>query len=608
MFRRRPKPGLSRKIVAYYLLFCLIAVCWLAAGIVVTAHAVLDDQAASSCLTHLGRTSAAIEIHYLRRGAEGLDEQLSELQDKCRAASCFVVDRTGTVLAHTSAELVGKRAIDPEGSRTRWGDVTGVHYVGPEGRPVEEYRSPLVVRGKRLGELRIAVEQLSLWSTIQATASTAPIALLAPLALIGAGAFVLSRLSQGASDVDAALRQIARHPMGSNPQLATLRACDAVAVGWNRIVDHVQALERQGSQGSMVAVLEQAAQARGDSRFEEVLQRLSEGVAVTDADGRIAFANNAIAALLGADESEEGLTGASLEQTLAKTASILPTEELLSPGSRQRTVVCEVLQKTGDEERVVRVSRLPLGGDQTRGHVWSMRDVTQQKLTEQTRDRFIDTATHELRTPLSNIKAYAETLATSDHVNVELQKEFCNIINSEVTRLARFIDDLLSISSMEAGSLTIARQKVETERMFAEVLNKVEPLMQQKSIEFEANLPPKMPELQLDKDKIVAVIVNLLGNAAKYTPVGGRVSLKVKAEEGQLRVAVEDTGIGIAPEELDKVFDKFFRSDDPRVQAETGTGLGLSLAREIVRMHHGEISVESELNQGSKFVMSLPLN
>src|SRR5262249_26460505 len=106
-------------------------------------------------------------------------------------------------------------------------------------------------------------------------------------------------------------------------------------------------------------------------------------------------------------------------------------------------------------------SRLPLGGDDARGHVWSMRDVTQQKLTEQTRDRFIDTATHELRTPLANIKAYSETLATSEHVNVELQKEFCNIINSEVTRLARFIDDLLSISSMEVGSLTITRQKVE---------------------------------------------------------------------------------------------------------------------------------------------------
>jgi two-component system phosphate regulon sensor histidine kinase PhoR len=269
--------------------------------------------------------------------------------------------------------------------------------------------------------------------------------------------------------------------------------------------------------------------------------------------------------------------------------------------------VCELPQKGKDSERILRVARLPLGGDAGQGHVWSLRDVTQQKLAEQTRDRFIDTATHELRTPLANIKAYAETLASAEYIDVELQKEFCNIINSEVTRLARFIDDLLSISSMEAGALTVERQKVETDRLFAEVLAKVEPLMQKKEIQFEVELPPKMPELHLDKDKIIAVVVNVLGNAAKYTPNGGRVSLKVKCEEGRLRAAVQDTGVGIAEEELPKVFEKFFRSEDPRVQAEVGTGLGLSLAREVVRMHGGEITVESELNKGSTFTVSLPL-
>jgi signal transduction histidine kinase len=250
---------------------------------------------------------------------------------------------------------------------------------------------------------------------------------------------------------------------------------------------------------------------------------------------------------------------------------------------------------------------LPLSGAAAPRYVWSLRDVTQQKLAEQTRDRFIDTATHELRTPLTNIKAYAETLATAEMIDVELQKEFCNIINSEVTRLARFIDDLLSISSMEVGALSIDRQKVETERMFAEVLAKVEPHMQQKSIRFDVQLSAKLPELHLDKDKIIAVVVNIVGNAAKYTPDGGRVSLKVNAEDGHLRIAVEDTGVGIAAEEIPKVFEKFFRSDDPRVQAEVGSGLGLSLAREVVRMHGGEIVVESQLNQGSTFTILLPL-
>ena len=131
--------------------------------------------------------------------------------------------------------------------------------------------------------------------------------------------------------------------------------------------------------------------------------------------------------------------------------------------------------------------------------------------------------------------------------------------------------------------------------------------MKKKEIQFSIELPPKLPELHLDKDKIIAVLVNILGNAAKYTPDAGRISLKVKCEDGALRAAVQDTGVGIAKEELSKVFEKFFRSDDPRVQAEVGTGLGLSIAREVVRMHGGEIIVESELNKGSTFTVELPL-
>jgi len=223
------------------------------------------------------------------------------------------------------------------------------------------------------------------------------------------------------------------------------------------------------------------------------------------------------------------------------------------------------------------------------------------------RDQFIDTATHELRTPLSNIKAYSEMLATCDRIELEQQKEFCNTINSEVTRLARFVDDLLSISSMEVGSLSADRQNVDTTRLFEEVLAKVQPIMQQKEIQLEVRLPEKMGELKLDKEKIVAVLVNLLGNAAKYTPPGGHVSLKVKQEDDRLQIAVEDTGVGISPEELPMVFEKFFRSNDARVQAETGTGLGLSLAREVVRMHGGDISVESQLDKGSTFLVSIPL-
>jgi two-component system phosphate regulon sensor histidine kinase PhoR len=528
------------------------------------------------------------------------------LHGQCHALWCAVVGDDGKVRAHTSPELVGQLAEEPAGVRVQWGDVTRIEYSRGDQSKVHEYRSPLVVAGRRLGELRVALEEPTLWATIQSAAHMAPLTVLAPLAMVIGGAWILRGLARPVAEVESRLQQLARAPLDADIVVEPLTARDAVSLGWNRLIDEVRDLRRQASQGHLAATLEEAAQARCDARFEEVLQRLSDGVAVTDANGRIEFANLAVAALLGHDQPG-ALIGAALEERLLQTAGESERQELLSPAARRRTAVCELIQHTTDADRVLRVARLPLGADTARRFVWSLRDVTQQKLAEQTRDRFIDTATHELRTPLANIKAYAETLATSEYIDLELQKEFCNIINSEVTRLARFIDDLLSISSMEAGALMIDRQKVETERLFAEVIAKVEPLMQKKSIDFQVSLAPKMPELALDKDKIIAVVVNLLGNAAKYTPTGGRVSLKVKAEDGNLRIAVEDTGVGIAAEELPKVFEKFFRSEDPRVQAEVGSGLGLSLAREVVRMHGGEIIVESVLNQGSTFTISLPL-
>jgi PAS domain S-box-containing protein len=608
MIRSRPKLGLSRKIVAYYLCFCLVAVCWLAVGIVLTAHALVCDRAANTCLSRLGKASAAIEMHWLRRGAEGLDQILFELTSGCQASYASIIGTDAKTLAHTMPIMVGRTADEPVGKRRRWGDVSSVRYKNSAGRTIQEFRTPLSTHNRRIGELRVAVDEPSLWATVQATAPMAPIAILAPMALAIAGAYVMARMTRPVANIEQQLQEIAREPAGAELAIAPMPARDAATFGWNRLVDYANRGSGASAANNISAALSLAAQSRNDSRFEEILNRLSDGVAVTDAEGRIEFANQAVSALIGAKDEDVCLLGESLHQRLLERTKCSEGTELLVNGPSQRTTVCELAQSTDGAERVLRIARLPLADGGVPRHVWSLRDVTQQKLSDQTRDRFIDTATHELRTPLANIKAYAETLASTECIDVELQKEFCNIINSEVTRLARFIDDLLSISSMEVGALSIDRQKVETSRMFAEVLSKVEPLMQKKSIEFTTVLPPKMPELQLDKDKIVAVLVNVLGNAAKYTPAGGRVSLKVKIEDGHLTAAVEDSGLGISEEDVPRLFDKFFRSDDPRVQAETGSGLGLSLAQEVVRMHGGDIVVESVLNQGSTFAVSLPVN
>jgi signal transduction histidine kinase len=257
---------------------------------------------------------------------------------------------------------------------------------------------------------------------------------------------------------------------------------------------------------------------------------------------------------------------------------------------------------------ILRVARTPYVGDDglAAGHIWTIRDVTQQKLADEMRTQFVNSATHELRTPLANIKAYAETLALNDITDLENQKEFLNIINSEATRLARFVDELLNVSRMESGSLSLSRQLTDVARMLNEAVQKVRPQIEQKQQSFETVIPRKLPELEMDKDKVMAAIVNLLGNAAKYTPEGGRLALHVTCENGELKIAVEDTGIGIAADELPKIAGKFFRSEDPRVRDIPGSGLGLSLVQEVARLHGGNLSIHSELNKGSRFTLTLP--
>jgi two-component system phosphate regulon sensor histidine kinase PhoR len=192
-------------------------------------------------------------------------------------------------------------------------------------------------------------------------------------------------------------------------------------------------------------------------------------------------------------------------------------------------------------------------------------------------------------------------------IDVEQQKQFLNTINAEATRLGRFVDDLLSVSSMEIGSLSLNKQVTDLNRLLNEVLGKVRAQVDEKQLTFDTVLPDKLPEPMLDKDKISAVLMNLIGNAVKYTMPGGRVTLRVNVAEQNIEISVEDSGVGIAEHEVPRVFEKFFRSTDARVQEQTGTGLGLALAQEVVRLHGGRITVESELNKGSTFHVILPM-
>ena len=241
-------------------------------------------------------------------------------------------------------------------------------------------------------------------------------------------------------------------PSVESCELSAVNGMGAAARGWNRVVE---AASRRIGSGHAAAADPQSLEQGRQSRLDAVLNSIPDGVATTDADGRLTYTNLPMAAILGlkdvvgAGSDGERTERAARDDRAAWQArwKLAEADPLLAEENRDRPVVTELTREENGQRRVVRVARHPIcivGSSQHETHVWTIRDVTQQKLAEEMRDQFVDTATHELRTPLANIKAYAETLALADMIDVEQQKQFLNTINSEATRLARFVDDLLA--------------------------------------------------------------------------------------------------------------------------------------------------------------------
>jgi PAS domain S-box-containing protein len=612
MFAKNFQIRLPRRITAYFLLFGLAALVWLGIGAVYVASMVTDSRSESASLRSLGRGSDRITLAYLRNKAADLQPLLIEIRAQSGADYCAIVSPTGEYSAHSNGELKGKSADELGAETERWGEIHRVEYMNSSGVTIHEYRCPLKSGDQSFGTLRIGFARRDIWSYLRASAQFAPLAFFGPACCMVAGAVLLSRMVRPVADIEQQLHQVATSPSLESCQWREVPNVGAAAIGWNRVVHEKLAADQGMLQKRIRQSLEQGKQ----GQFDTVLNSIPDGIATTDANGRLTYSNMPMRVILGLKESaQEGGTAEpdgglpSMTDQLMYHWHLPETDPLLAEENRDRSVITEVTREEDGQRRIARVARFPVKGSQGKqdSHVWTIRDVTQQKLAEAMRDQFVDTATHELRTPLANIKAYAETLALADVIDIEQQKQFLNTINSEATRLARFVDDLLSVSSMELGSLSLNKTVTDLTRMLNEVLAKVRPQMEEKNLAFEVAFPEKMPEPEMDKDKIAAVLVNLLGNAVKYTPENGRVSFRVHTTDKQIELSVQDTGVGIASDEVAKVFDKFFRSQDPRVQEQTGTGLGLALANEVVRLHGGKIEVESEINKGSTFTVLLPL-
>ena len=247
-----------------------------------------------------------------------------------------------------------------------------------------------------------------------------------------------------------------------------------------------------------------------------------------------------------------------------------------------------------------------------RGFTKVARDITERKRAEEAlreadrkKDEFLAILSHELRNPIGAIRN-AVLLARTP--GMEEQVAWCHeVIDRQVGQLARLTDDLLDVSRIAQGKLELRRGPVELPALIARAAEAVGPLIERKRHELSVEIAPDIPRITADATRIEQVLINLLTNAAKYTEDGGRITIAAEVRGEEVVVRVRDTGVGIAPEMLPRIFNTFTQVEHSRSRSEGGLGIGLTLVRRLVELHGGTVSAASEPGRGSEFTLSLPV-
>ena len=279
-------------------------------------------------------------------------------------------------------------------------------------------------------------------------------------------------------------------------------------------------------------------------------------------------------------------------------------EELLA---LQRPQYLEAQKRAGNRE--LELFMTPFSAEQTPyGALVVIHDVTEQRKNEQMRREFVANVSHELRTPLTNIRSYAETIMDSgDEMPPALRGNFLGVIVSEADRMTRIVQDLLTLSKFDYGKMEMNIARFPFAKAVSGVYEAVALDAQNHGHQLTLHLPEHLPEVDGDRERIEQVIMNIVSNAIKYTPDGGRIDITAGVSGQQVFVRIADNGIGIPEKDLPRLFERFYRVDKARSRASGGTGLGLSIAKEILNQHHGDITIDSVYGKGTTVTIMLPI-
>jgi two-component system phosphate regulon sensor histidine kinase PhoR len=380
-------------------------------------------------------------------------------------------------------------------------------------------------------------------------------------------------------EVEGAARRIVSGNLSARAALVDSRG---TTVAFNDMAEHVEGL------------------IEGIGREREVLvaalNSIDDAVVAVDENAEVVFANTAARQSFGS--AEEPIVGNPL-------AWIFPDEQIVEALRASRD---EQVRKTQLVERpgkqYYQVTTAPIQESGNWRSIAVFHDVTDVHRVEAVRRDFVANVSHELRTPLAAVKSVIETLQAGALEEPEMARDFLERADNEVDRMVRMVEELLELSRIESGEAPMEERSVDVGLVVADAVTRLESQAHKQGLRLSLELPHDLPLVIGDADHLERVVVNLVQNAIKFTPAGGRVVVRVTASGERVVVSVADTGAGIFPEDLDRVFERFYKAD--RAREGGGTGLGLAVAKHTVEAHGGSISVESEPGRGSTFTFTLP--
>ncbi len=336
-------------------------------------------------------------------------------------------------------------------------------------------------------------------------------------------------------------------------------------------------------------------------RQHAVLGGMIEGVLAVDGRQQVLFANAAAGRALSFDPAK--VEGSPLLEVVRSHELRGIVRQTLHSGE-----LCQGdFSWQADTMRMFNVYATPLPGDPCPGVVLVLHDVTELQRLESLRQEFVANVSHELKTPLSSIKAYTETLLSGALEDSKNAPRFLRRIDDQADRLHELILDMLSIARIESGAGTLELADVSLNRVVAVCVSDYESRIEASRIELRNEVDSEPVIVRADEESLLQILSNLVDNAVKYTPSGGVITVSCRRELADVVIEVSDTGVGIAAEHLERLFERFYRVDKARSRELGGTGLGLSIVKHLSQAMGGSVSVESQLGQGSTFQVRIPL-